>query len=173
MEKEILLGKNPNEIQEVVNELGLPKFTGKQLMDWLYQKRCASFDEMTNLSKSARALLSEHYETGLVAPIKEQLSKDNVLFHLDGEPIWGDLYMKGWYQNLSEQTESIKDIPYLAKATCASIGSPYSFEPMFTVTFTNGATAEATGLAYELHVEDNSGFYRFSKMVFPFTMTKQ
>ena len=29
MEKEILLGKTPAEIQEVVDQLGLPKFTGK------------------------------------------------------------------------------------------------------------------------------------------------
>ena len=37
MEKEILLGKTPAELQEIVTELGLPKFTAKQLVDWLYQ----------------------------------------------------------------------------------------------------------------------------------------
>ena len=62
MEKQILLGKTPAEIQEVVEKMELPKFTGKQLVDWIYLKRCASFDDMTNLSKSARSLLSEHYE---------------------------------------------------------------------------------------------------------------
>jgi hypothetical protein len=35
MEKEILLGKTPTEIQEVVEKLELPKFTGKQLVDWI------------------------------------------------------------------------------------------------------------------------------------------
>ena len=82
MEKQILLGKTPAELQDIVTELGLPKFTGKQLVDWLYQKRCASFDDMTNLSKSTRALLSEHYETGLHAPLKEQLSKDGTKKYL-------------------------------------------------------------------------------------------
>ena len=43
MEKTILLGMTPEEIQEVVNGLGLPKFTGKQLVDWIYSKRVASF----------------------------------------------------------------------------------------------------------------------------------
>ena len=50
MEKEVLLGKTPEEIQEVVNELGLPKFTGKQLVDWIYNKRVDSFETMSNLS---------------------------------------------------------------------------------------------------------------------------
>ena len=82
MEKEILLGKTPEEIQEVVDRLGLPKFTGKQLVDWLYHKRCASFAGMTNLSKSARALLEEQYETGLVAPVKVAVSKDGTKKYL-------------------------------------------------------------------------------------------
>ena len=82
MEKQILLGKTPAELQDIVVELGLPKFTGKQLVDWLYQKRCDSFDDMTNLSKSTRALLEERFETGLHAPLKEQLSKDGTKKYL-------------------------------------------------------------------------------------------
>ncbi len=84
MEKEILLGKTPAELQEVVEKLGLPKFTGKQLIDWLYQKRCASFDDMSNLSKATRALLSENYTTGLTAPVKEQHSTDGTIKYLFG-----------------------------------------------------------------------------------------
>ena len=61
MEKTILLGKTPAEIQEVVDKLGLPKFTGKQLVDWIYNKRVASFEAMSNLSKKSRELLDvEH-----------------------------------------------------------------------------------------------------------------
>ena len=82
MEKVILLGKTPEEIQEVVERLGLPKFTGKQLVDWLYQKRCASFSDMTNLSKNTRALLEEQFETGLTAPVKEEVSKDGTKKYL-------------------------------------------------------------------------------------------
>ena len=82
MEKQILLGKTPAELQEIVTELGLPKFTSKQLVDWIYQKRCASFDDMTNLSKATRALLDEHFEIGLHAPLKEQLSKDGTKKYL-------------------------------------------------------------------------------------------
>ena len=81
-EKETLLGKTPAEMQEVVEKLGLPKFTGKQLVDWIYNKRCASFDEMTNLSKSARALLEEHYQVGLHGPLKVQVSADGTKKYL-------------------------------------------------------------------------------------------
>ncbi len=81
-EKEILLGKTPSEIQEVIDQLGLPKFTGKQLIDWIYNKRVASFDAMSNLSKKSRELLAEKFEVGLFAPLKEQVSKDGTKKYL-------------------------------------------------------------------------------------------
>ena len=80
--KEILLGSNPEEIQEVVNALELPKFTGKQLVDWMYKKRVAAFDDMTNLSKKSRELLAERYEIGLRAPLKVQTSSDGTKKYL-------------------------------------------------------------------------------------------
>lgn len=80
--KETLLGKTPEEIQEIVNHLGLPKFTAKQIVDWLYKKRVSSFEAMTNLSKASRELLSEHYETGLCEPLKVQTSTDGTKKYL-------------------------------------------------------------------------------------------
>ena len=82
MDKETLLAKTPDEMQAVVDELGLPKFTAKQLLDWIYQKRCASFDAMSNLSKKSRELLAERYEVGLHAPLKEQVSTDGTKKYL-------------------------------------------------------------------------------------------
>jgi len=75
--KETLLGKNLAELQELVLSLGLPKFTAGQIAQWMYRKRVRSIDEMTNLSKDARAKLSENYELGLVEPV-------NVLSSADG-----------------------------------------------------------------------------------------
>ena len=54
-----LLGKNLDELKKVVADAGLPGFTAKQIAQWLYVKKVRSIDEMTNISKSARALLSE------------------------------------------------------------------------------------------------------------------
>ncbi|MCQ2143921.1 MAG: 23S rRNA (adenine(2503)-C(2))-methyltransferase RlmN [Bacteroidales bacterium] len=62
-----LLGLLPSEIESVVLEEGLPRFTAKQIVDWLYHKKVRSIDEMTNLSKVAREKLSEKYEVGVTA----------------------------------------------------------------------------------------------------------
>ncbi|MFW5773341.1 MAG: 23S rRNA (adenine(2503)-C(2))-methyltransferase RlmN [Tangfeifania sp.] len=80
--KEKLFGKTLKELQEVANELGLPKFTAKQMADWLYKKDISSVDEMTNLSKKARELLNEKYETGLTPPAKIQVSTDGTKKYL-------------------------------------------------------------------------------------------
>ncbi len=80
--RESLFGKTLAELQEIVIELGLPKFTAKQITDWLYKKNVSSIDEMTNLSKKARELLTENYETGLTAPIRVQVSTDGTKKYL-------------------------------------------------------------------------------------------
>jgi 23S rRNA (adenine2503-C2)-methyltransferase len=66
----------------LVAELGLPKFTAKQITDWLYKKQISSIDEMTNLSKKARELLNEKYEFGLTAFTKVQESIDGTKKYL-------------------------------------------------------------------------------------------
>jgi 23S rRNA (adenine2503-C2)-methyltransferase len=80
--KDQLFGKDLNELQEISLELGLPKFTGKQLADWLYKKEISSIDEMSNLSKKARELLNEKYEFGISAPSKVQVSLDGTKKYL-------------------------------------------------------------------------------------------
>ena len=61
-----LLGKNLEELKKVVAEEGLPGFAAKQIAQWLYVKKVRSIDQMTNLSKAARATLNEKYEVGVV-----------------------------------------------------------------------------------------------------------
>ena len=80
--KEKLLGKNPDELRQVAAELGLPSFTAKQLAQWLYEKRVRSFEEMTNLSKAARAALAERYEVGLTPYAGSVTSKDGTRKYL-------------------------------------------------------------------------------------------
>ena len=80
--KDQLFGKDLNDLQEISLALGLPKFTGKQLADWLYKKEISSIDEMSNLSKKARELLNEKYEYGISAPSKVQVSLDGTKKYL-------------------------------------------------------------------------------------------
>ncbi len=79
---EVLLGKNIDELTEVALSVGLPRFAGKQLAQWLYQKRATSFDEMTNISAKGRAALAEHYTIGRTAPVAEARSIDGTIKYL-------------------------------------------------------------------------------------------
>lgn len=80
--KPSLFGKTLSELTELVLELGLPKFTGKQLADWLYKKEIHSIAEMSNLSKRSRELLDDHFVFGLQAPVQVQISTDGTKKYL-------------------------------------------------------------------------------------------
>jgi len=77
-----LLGKNLEELKKLVAEEGLPGFTAKQIAQWLYVKKVRSIDEMTNLSKVARARLSEKYEVGVTPYAGLQISSDGTKKYL-------------------------------------------------------------------------------------------
>ncbi|MGM9811027.1 MAG: 23S rRNA (adenine(2503)-C(2))-methyltransferase RlmN [Paludibacteraceae bacterium] len=77
-----LLGKTLAELQEVAQRVGLPKFAGKQLAEWLYVRRAMTFDEMTNISLKGREALKQHYTTGRHAPVAEAVSQDGTRKYL-------------------------------------------------------------------------------------------
>ena len=74
--KQPLLGLTLTELQAVVKNLGMPGFAAKQIASWLYDKKAASIDEMTNLSLKHRELLKEIYEVGGEAPVDAMRSAD-------------------------------------------------------------------------------------------------
>ncbi len=80
--REILFGKTLEELKALSQTHGLPSFTGTQLAEWLYKKEVASIQEMTNLSKKARALLEDNYETGIRPPVEVQESVDGTKKYL-------------------------------------------------------------------------------------------
>ena len=80
--KEKTLGKTLKELEETCLKLHLPKFTAKQIADWMYKKGVVDIDSMTNLSLKARQALSESYEVGIVKPLKEALSEDGTIKYL-------------------------------------------------------------------------------------------
>ena len=80
--KEVLLGKTLSELQAVAAAAGLPPYGGGQLAQWLYVRRARTFDEMTNLSKAARAVLAETYDIGRVSPVQAFTSKDGTRKYL-------------------------------------------------------------------------------------------
>lgn len=80
--KQPLLGLTLTELQTVVKNLGLPGFAAKQIAAWLYDKKVASIDEMTNLSLRHRALLKEIYEVGCEVPVDAMRSVDGTVKYL-------------------------------------------------------------------------------------------
>lgn len=82
MEKEPLFGKTPEQLKTLVQSLGLPAFSAKQIAEWLYKKHARTFDDMTNLSKAARELLSEKYTLGLTENSTVQTSADGTKKYL-------------------------------------------------------------------------------------------
>ena len=69
-----LLGKTLTELQAIAQEVGLPRFAGKQLAEWIYIRRATSFDEMTNISLKGREALKA----------KEEGREEVLLFNLSG-----------------------------------------------------------------------------------------
>ncbi len=80
--KRNILGKDVAELQDMVLELGMPKFTAKQIAQWVYQKNVRSFDGMTNISKRHRELLDENCSVGTVDPVETQTSGDGTVKYL-------------------------------------------------------------------------------------------
>ncbi|HEY9582503.1 MAG TPA: 23S rRNA (adenine(2503)-C(2))-methyltransferase RlmN [Savagea sp.] len=97
MMKQAIYGLTQQQLTDWLLERGEKKFRAKQLWDWLYVKRVKSFEEMTNLSKSMRALLEEHfYITSLQQEVK-QVSQDGTikfLFRLDDGNLIETVLMK-------------------------------------------------------------------------------
>ena len=80
--KRRLIGLTSQQLKEVAEEMGLPKFTASQIAKWLYQSGATSIDEMTNISKAGRARLSERYCVGTMPPIDCQRSVDGTIKYL-------------------------------------------------------------------------------------------
>ncbi len=64
------------EIEAALTGLGSEKFRALQVYKWLWQRGVASFDEMTNVAKSVRALLVERYYIAFLDVIAVQKSVD-------------------------------------------------------------------------------------------------
>ena len=82
MEKTPLLGMALKELQDVCLQLSMPKFTAKQIAQWMYDKHVYSIDEMTNISKANRERLEETFCVGCQSPIETSKSKDGTVKYL-------------------------------------------------------------------------------------------
>lgn len=90
-----LYGKTLDELKSIVTAEGLPSFTASQIADWLYHHHAESIDEMTNLSKKAREMLSAKYTVGLSKPERVSESADGTKKYLF--PVASTRYVEAAY----------------------------------------------------------------------------
>ncbi|RHW39696.1 23S rRNA (adenine(2503)-C(2))-methyltransferase RlmN [Lysinibacillus yapensis] len=68
-----------DELQQWLTEHGEKAFRAGQIYEWLYEKRVKSFDDMSNLSKSLRENLKEHFALTTLSTLIKQESKDGTI----------------------------------------------------------------------------------------------
>ena len=95
MSKYPLSGMTLSGLQTIVKNLGMPGFTAKQIVSWLYDKKATSIDEMTNLSLKHRELLKNEYEAGFSAPVDAMRSADGAIKYLCR--VAGDCFVEAVY----------------------------------------------------------------------------
>ncbi|MGP1475897.1 MAG: 23S rRNA (adenine(2503)-C(2))-methyltransferase RlmN [Phocaeicola sp.] len=81
-QKKSLLGCTLYELQAITSQLGMPRFTAKQIASWIYSTKVKSIDEMTNISLKNRELLKQHNEVGASDPVNAQRSVDGTVKYL-------------------------------------------------------------------------------------------
>ena len=78
------------ELEEKTRELGEPVYRARQIVDWLYQKRVQSFDEMSDLPREFRNRLAEQFEFSKIEIVRVLGSRDTTrkfLFRLNDDSL--------------------------------------------------------------------------------------
>ena len=70
------------DLETELAEIGLPKYRALQLMSWVYQKNCSSYDQMSNLPKAMRDQFSEAYPLNTPNIVDKQESSDTSVKYL-------------------------------------------------------------------------------------------
>lgn len=82
MVKRNIVGANLQEITEFIISNDLPKYIAREIAIWVYRRNAKNFEEMSNISKSARLLLNENFTIDLNPPVKVQVSTDGTKKYL-------------------------------------------------------------------------------------------
>lgn len=77
-----LYGLTLSQLQQLCQELELPRYAAKQIAGWLYRRGATDIEQMSDLSKANRARLAQHYTVGLSTPVKVSTSTDGTKKYL-------------------------------------------------------------------------------------------
>lgn len=84
MNKFDLNGIMHDELQEYFEVMGVKPYRVKQVLDWVYNKKVNSLDQMSNLSKKLREELHKEFYMSSLVLLKEQISQDGTKKFLFG-----------------------------------------------------------------------------------------
>jgi 23S rRNA (adenine2503-C2)-methyltransferase len=86
-----LVGLLPAELEALVEELGEPRYRGRQLFRWMYARRARDVEGMTDIPRAIRIVLAERVSVSRLEVVRVQRAADGTqkyLFRLaDGEEI--------------------------------------------------------------------------------------
>ena len=72
------------QLQEWLAQKGIAAYRGGQILRWIYGRQVDSFEQMTDLSKTDREKLENHFEIGRLTKLKVEVSRDGSLKYLFG-----------------------------------------------------------------------------------------
>ncbi len=81
-ERKNLFGLGRRALEDVVVALGEPRYRGRQIFSWLYEKRAPTIDSMTDLAKPLRARLREGFRLSWPTVAGRELSSDGTVKYL-------------------------------------------------------------------------------------------
>jgi 23S rRNA (adenine2503-C2)-methyltransferase len=68
-----------DQLKQFFTDHGEKAFRAKQAWEWLWMKSARSFEEMSNLSKETRTMLTENFSLPVVSVDNFQVSKDRTI----------------------------------------------------------------------------------------------
>lgn len=71
-----LLGMSCKQMEEFLEDMGQPRYRGRQVYKWIYQKDVNSFHDMTDIPRSLRQQLDETASIAIPRVLKQRVSKD-------------------------------------------------------------------------------------------------
>ena len=78
-QKKDIRNLSPEQLKQGFISMGEPGFRAKQVYEWLWEKSCTNFDEMSNLSKSLRDKLKELFTINKADIHQSQFSSDKTI----------------------------------------------------------------------------------------------
>lgn len=103
MTKTDILSMNLEQLQQLMEQWGEPKFRAKQIFAWLHEKQVTDFTQMTNLSQTFREKLQTETKISALDMVEKLVSKEDgtrkYLFALENGSVIESVLMQYDYGN--------------------------------------------------------------------------